>query len=101
MKQINVSIPSSRFRKTTQDLPCAQVSLLVQLRTGHMLLQKHLHRLIKVSSPKCLACHSRDKTIHHYLMTFWAYSSLRNQMERALRWGVQLIGTLLSNPKAF
>jgi len=41
LTQVDASMPSPRFRKTTQDLLCAQASLLIQLRTGHVPLQKH------------------------------------------------------------
>jgi len=55
LRQNNPTMPSPAFRKATQELPCMQVSLLFQLRTGHILLQKYLHRIRKASSPKCPA----------------------------------------------
>jgi len=101
LTQIDLSMPLSRFRKTTQNLPWAQASLLIQLRMGHVPLQKHLHRIGRANSPKCLACHMRDETVHHYLVVCLAHRGLRGQMEKALQWGMQSVGTLLSNPKAF
>jgi len=67
MKQIDTSMPSLRFRKDTQGLSCAQATLLVQLRTGYVSLQKHLH-----------------KTLHHYLMIYPVHGGPRSQMEKVL-----------------
>ena len=99
--KIDASMPLSRFTKIIQDLPCMQVSLLIQLRMGHVPLQKHLHRMEKVSSLRCPECHTRDETIHHYLMVCPAHKGLRSQMEKALLPGAWSIGTLLLNPKVF
>jgi len=77
-------MPLSRFRKITQNLLQVQVSLLVQLKMGHVPLQKHLHRIGKVNSPKCPVCHMRDKTVHHYLIACPAHRATRNQLEIAL-----------------
>jgi len=84
LTQADLSMPSSRFRKTTQKLPQAQASLLVQLRMRHVPLQKHLHIIGRENSLKFPVCHMRDKTIHHYLVVFLAHKGLRGQMEKAL-----------------
>jgi len=45
-----------------------QAALLMQLRTGHILLRKHLHRIGKAGSAMCPACLSEDESVHHYLL---------------------------------
>ena len=43
-------------------------SIYIQLRTGHIPLNKHLHRIKKSATPKCLQCgHNQIETVHHYL----------------------------------
>jgi len=53
---INPSMLSLRFRRDTQGLECWKVSLLVQLRMGHVPLQAHLSRIGKMDSPVCQMC---------------------------------------------
>ena len=95
------STPLSKFRKTTDQLSRRQAALLIQLRTGHIPLHKHLHRIGKVKSPRCPACISDDESVHNYLLMCPAYAIQRRRTERALRRSTRSINTLLSNPKAF
>ena len=78
---IDPSMPSSRFRKDTAKIEHWQASMLVQLRTGHLPLQKHLNWIGCMSSPTCLACCMANETVYHYLMVCPVYRSHRKQME--------------------
>ncbi|KAJ7450369.1 hypothetical protein FB451DRAFT_945181, partial [Mycena latifolia] len=60
-------VPSARFRKLTSHLPRKHASLLFQLRTHHVPLARHLHRLRKLPSPICPCCGEADETVDHYL----------------------------------
>src|SRR5882672_11310944 len=95
------SMPSTKFRKDTTGLPRGRASLLIQLRTGHVPLARHLHRIGKAESPICPACRAHNETFHHYLLVCPVLASLRKAMESQLRWAARYIRTLLSNPKAF
>jgi len=99
--QIDPSTPSARFRKDTQGLPRRQAALLVQLRTGHVPLQKHLHTIGKAESPRCPACHAANETVVHYLLMCLAYARQRKALEGALQRAARSTSTLLANPKAF
>jgi len=101
LRSIDPSMLSHNFRKATQDLTQGQASLLVQLRSGHVPLQKYLHKIGKANSPTCPACRAHDETVHHYLLTCPAYRIQRGELERTLRRAAQTIRTLLANPKAF
>jgi len=101
IQSIDLSTPSSKFRKIMQLLPWHQAALLVQLRTGHVPLHKHLHRIGKFRSATCPACISEVDSVHHYLLMCLAYAGQRRQMERALQWPARSIRMLLSNLKAF
>jgi len=50
LHEINPLSPSPKFHK---DSECLQVSMLIQLRTGHIPLRKHLNRIEKPNSPMC------------------------------------------------
>ena len=45
MKATDPVAPSSKYLKLIDDMPSKQVSLLTQLRTGHVPLAKHLHHI--------------------------------------------------------
>jgi len=89
------------FRKDTQNLKWWQASLLVQMRTGHIPLQAHLHRIRKVETLTCQNCHKADKTVHHYLIACMVFAAQRGDMESQLRRAAKSMSTLLTNPKAF
>ncbi|KAG2742523.1 hypothetical protein P692DRAFT_201795598 [Suillus brevipes Sb2] len=55
-KEIDPSFPSKGFAKLAEKLPRCHASLLIQLRTGHIPLNKHLHRISKAPSPLCPSC---------------------------------------------
>ena len=98
--KINPTILSSNFRKDTQDLLHLQVSLLIQMRTGHVPLQQYLHRIGKVEPLHCPNCHE-DETVHHYLTNCKSFETQRRRMEGHLQRVAKSVSTLLTNPKAF
>ena len=77
LKHINPSMLSPRFRRNVQEMGQWQGSMLVQLRTGHISQQNHLHKLGRVDSSIWPACQTSDETIYHYLMV----SGLHNSKE--------------------
>jgi hypothetical protein len=68
MKRIDMLLPSDKFAKQTSKLPCKHASLLFQLWSGHILLNKHLHWILEIESPICPCCHQHDKTVMHSVM---------------------------------
>jgi len=56
MKAIDPTLPSSAFCKFTAELSRKQAALLIQLRSGHVSLAKHLHHIGKTESPVCPCC---------------------------------------------
>ena len=47
---------------------------MIQLRSGHIPLAKHLFRISKVPSPVCPSCQSDEESVHHFLFdcpTWW------------------------------
>ena len=63
---IDPSMPSAAFAKLTSKLTRRHTSLLVQLRTGHIALNKHLSKIGKATTPTCTACGQADETVHYY-----------------------------------
>ncbi|KAI0042452.1 hypothetical protein FA95DRAFT_1500077, partial [Auriscalpium vulgare] len=51
-------MPSNKFLKlvANRQITRAHSSILFHLRTGHVALNKHLHRIGKIDSPRCPSC---------------------------------------------
>jgi len=98
---IDPSMPSAKFRKDTVSLACWQASLLIQLRTGHIPLRKHLYRIGKVDAPTFPTCNAGDKMVHHYLLACPVHACHRRVLELHLKRQARSVKTLLSNLKAF
>ena len=96
---IDKSLPSGKFLQLTEGLTRHKASLLMQLRSGHIPLQAHLHRLRKADSPMCPACGRERETVHHYLMVCPAYSEQRRRMIAAGGHEARYQGRLLSAKK--
>ncbi|KAG2043292.1 hypothetical protein BDR03DRAFT_909915, partial [Suillus americanus] len=55
-----------------------------QLRTGHAPLNKHLHRITKISSPTCQQCHQPEETVHHFLIACPVYARQHHALQNEL-----------------
>ncbi|KAJ3925073.1 MAG: hypothetical protein NXY57DRAFT_873969, partial [Lentinula lateritia] len=51
---------------------------LTQLRTGHIPLQKHLHRIHQADTPICPCCKQQPETVFHYLFQCPAHRRARD-----------------------
>jgi hypothetical protein len=81
-------------------LPRKQASLLIQLRTGHAPLNKHLFNIKSTDSPICPVCEDAHETVHHFLLSCPAYERHRRHLFYTLNRGSRSLATLLSHPKA-
>ena len=74
------SMPSPAFSKLSSRLAQRHASLLIQLRTGHIQLNKHLYKIGKVDSPTCAVCRVANETVHHYLFRCPGYKEQRERL---------------------
>jgi hypothetical protein len=79
--KIDPTMPSDKFLTLVQNLNRRQTSLLLQLRTGHIALNQHLHRINKAPSPICTQCGLENETVLHFLLKC---PERHNEQERAL-----------------
>jgi len=102
ISRIDSSLPSSRFLQLTCPLSRQQASLLLQLRTGHVPLNKHLHRIGKAPSPMCPECRVEEESVLHFLLTCPTQTRrrLRAPLENAMGRDARNLGWILTNPKA-
>lgn len=100
LSKIDTSMPSTRFRKMQVGMSRGQAALYIQLRSGHVPLNKHLWKLRVKDSPICTGCNMAHETVKHYLLDCPATSRLRSEMWEKLGREARSIQTLLSHPKA-
>jgi len=74
-------------------------SILLQLRTGHRPLAKHLHCIRKLDSPICLTCQQTEETIQHFILHCPAYNAARQTLQNNTGGRNINITKLLTMPK--
>jgi hypothetical protein len=99
MNAIDNSFPSPNFLRLTKQIRRAQASTLIQLRTGHVGLNFHLHRIKKIDSPQCPHCDGITESIHHFLLTCPHYRNERHEMALALRRDANSMAFILNKKK--
>jgi len=93
----------SKFRKVSNQLNRVQSSLLVQVCTGHILLNYHLHRICKSDTDKCPNCmeHWEDTRAHemveHFIFKCKAFREERRHLYRDLHTDRPKLEDILSN----
>ena len=100
MDRIDNQMPSKTYRKLAERLPRRQASILIQLRTEHVPLQKYLHRIKKVDSPMCEQCGATPETVYHFLRECPAYEEQRRRLDGNAGATATQLRTLLNTPRA-
>jgi hypothetical protein len=100
LHQIDNTAPSSSFQSLVMDIPRRHASILVQLRTGHVPLNKYLHRIKRADSPLCPACEGGTESVLHFLVTCPAYEPFRRPLHQALKRHSRSLNVLLNDSAA-
>ncbi|KAG2065251.1 hypothetical protein BDR04DRAFT_1033291 [Suillus decipiens] len=100
MTTIDPDILNRSFIKLTKFLPRRATSLLIGLRTGHIPLNRHLHRIKKADTPYCPHCPRITETVHHLLIDCQHYAHARQALFNALGRNASSIQYLLSDQDA-
>jgi hypothetical protein len=90
-------LPSKKHFAKLGELSRKGTSIWTQLKTGHVSLNKYLHRIKVVNSPKCAKCKTYDESVEHFLLHCKAYKQERITMKRKVKGGTKDIGKLLGN----
>jgi ribonuclease HI len=97
---IDTSLPSTKFLELVDGCTRSQASLLMQLRTGRIALNRHLYKLSKIATPQCPHCPHEEETVRHVLFDCPSYRSARAQLRRSLRRRAHDLGFILSDRSA-
>jgi len=98
MDRIDPTMPSKKYGKLAERLPRRQASILIQLCTEHVPLQKYLFRIQKEDSPLCPSCRTTRETVYHFLMECPAHNEHRDRLARDAGPAARSIKDLLSAP---
>ena len=101
MDKIDDKLPSHSFLMATNHLTRAQVSILMQLHTGHILLNCFLHKISRADSPVCPSCRLTDETVHHYLLDCLGYVHEQHSLVWAMGRNSKFMHHLLGNWHAY
>jgi len=96
---IDPKILTGSFLSLVKHLPKRHISLMLWLRTRHISLSQHLHRIGKSPTPDCPHCEGTTETIQHFLLSCPQYARERHILSNALRRSAPSIPFLLSNQK--
>jgi hypothetical protein len=99
MKKTDTTTPSHKYINLITTLPRKLASILSQLRTGHTLLAKHLHRIGKTNSPICPACQQSEETIQHFMLHCPAHQAARQTLRNSMGGRNIDITKLFTSPK--
>jgi hypothetical protein len=88
MERIDESFPFNEYRKRQYKLTRNQASTLFQVRSGHIPLNSHLHRINKSETKLCQQCEPNDEaheeTVTHFLFECIAYTAQRQKLARTI-----------------
>lgn len=98
-RSVDPSNTPSKLRQQLLSLPRASASIIIQLRTGHAPLNRHLHRINRHEHPTCDACGAAPESVRHYLLECTSYRTHREHMLHSLGRGFDRLDRLLSTTK--
>ena len=84
MVTIDDTLLTKNFYKGIASFTRAQTSLITQLCTTHIPLNKYLYQIKKALSLLCPACMRVEESIHHYLFECWVDEHARVGLRRSL-----------------
>jgi ribonuclease HI len=82
---VDDSMPLNSFLKYSKGCNQAQTSILIQLRTARVGLNRHLYQLHQAPDPYCPHCPGEEETVRHYLIDCSYYEWTRQPMQMALQ----------------
>lgn len=94
-------LPGNQVNKSYKNLPKPHTSVIVQLRSGCIGLNHHLHKIKRVNSPLCTRCNIPE-TPRHFLLCCLRYINERATLLSKVKDPQELnINNVLANPRNF
>jgi hypothetical protein len=99
MMNTDPTSPSGKFTKLITPLLQKLASILMQLKTGHVPLAKHLHHISKTDSPTCPTCQQNEETIQHLMLHCPTHQTTRQTLQNDTKGRNINLKELFTNPK--
>ena len=100
-RAVDSTTPSNKWLKLVTSLSQAQASIVMQMCTRHISLNKHLFHIKQTNSPSCPRCAvSTPETIHHFPFKCNHYQHEHHELQRTLHWNAYNLAYLLTYPNA-
>jgi hypothetical protein len=80
LNSIDPTVLSKKFARKIEKLPRRCCSLLIQLRTGHIALNKYLKQIGKSPTTRCPKCETHEESVHHFLSVCPGYAGIREAL---------------------
>lgn len=96
----NATMASRGYWKLLRELPRKLLTILTQLRMGHIPLQRHLHRIRRTETDVCPCCKQCPETVFHYIMQCSTHRVPRARLRSHFSHRDWNIATLLTKTKA-
>ncbi|OJA07514.1 hypothetical protein AZE42_13178 [Rhizopogon vesiculosus] len=100
IQQIDPNTINRSFLKLTATFPKRLTSMLMNLRSHHIPLNRHLHRIGKSDTPNCTHCPQSEETIHHFLFECRHFHRERHDLTNALGHKASSLSFLLTDINA-
>ncbi|PBK86317.1 hypothetical protein ARMGADRAFT_940865, partial [Armillaria gallica] len=98
---VDLCFPLTKFTTITKDMKRRQMSLLIQLCTGHIPLNTYLHCFKKADFPLCKSCYAKGvevkETVHHFIFECPKHQSLRTDMKKGMGRGATSMRSIMEN----
>lgn len=98
---IDPGLPSPKYMAAIRSLSRRQAAVIFQLRTGHIPLNSHLHRISRAPARTCPACGAAPETVHHFLLLCPAFANARARFLTGMGRRSRDLSALLGTPAAF
>jgi hypothetical protein len=69
-----------KLARFLRNLPRTKLGVLIGLLTGHVRLNKHLHRMSLLSDPACAACGIEEELALHFICVCPSLANLRTKV---------------------
>jgi hypothetical protein len=69
-----------KLARFLRNLPRTKLGVLIGMLTGHVRLNKHLHRMDLLSDPTCAACCIEKESAFHFICVCPTLENLRTQI---------------------
>ena len=95
MRATNGDLEPRQLRKLLLSRRRDEMSALIQLRTGHAPLNKHLNRVRRSPTSVCQQCGRGDETVRHFVLECEAHRLHRHEMRTRVGRGGDSLSNLL------